>query len=139
MSAVRRPTPLACCLLAGLTACHSSPPPDPAAPRDVVDLERFAVSKDGRRLGSVVHREIRDPRAPVRYYMVENATGQWLGYVDAQGRVFRFEPFHAQERFLGIYTMDTGLGLLYDVDAPVRITAEPDGSRLREASAPRPR
>ena len=117
--------------LGGLAACHSpSLRPDPVAPREVVELQRYAVSKEGRRLGTLVRREILDPLQPVRYYLVENAVGQWLGYCDDQGRFYRYEPFAERERFLGVYTMDMGLGLLYDVAAPVRIVPE-----AREATA----
>jgi hypothetical protein len=123
-------------VLAAAPACRTEVTTiDPAAPREVVVHGRFAVSKDGRRLGTMVHREIRDPRGPVQQFLVENEFGQWLGYLDAQGRVFRYEPFADEERFLGVYTMDSGLGLLYDVDAPVRITLDPTSAR--EASAPR--
>lgn len=123
------------CLAGLVAACHSPAlPPDPAAPRQVIDVQRFAVSKDGRRLGTLVQREIRDPQRPVRYYLVENAAGQWLGYVDEQGRFYRYEPFVERERFLGVYPMDKGLGLLYDVGAPLRIVPE-----AREAAASRER
>lgn len=97
------------------------------------------MSKDGRRLGTLVHREIRDPSGPVRYYLVENEAGQWLGYADADGRFFRYEPFRTEERFLGVYGMDSGLSLLYDVATPLRIVPEPGSAGAREASAPRPR
>lgn len=116
-------------------ACRSEPAArDDAAPREVVEVERFAVTKDGRRLGTLVQREIRDPRGPVRYYLVENEAGQWLGYLDAQGRLYRYEPFRTDERFLGVHTMDSGLALLYDVPAPVRIAPEESDARPREAA-----
>jgi hypothetical protein len=110
--------------------CHAPPAPDHAAPRAVVELQRYAVSKDGQRIGTLVQREIRDPEHPLRYYLVENAAGQWLGYADDQGRFYRYEPFAAHERFLGIYTMDAGLGVLYEVTGPVRVTPE-----VRDAAA----
>jgi len=103
----------------------------------VVDLARFAVSKEGRRLGTLVHREIRDPRGPVRYYLVENESGQWLGYADAEGRFYRYEPFRASERFLGMYPMDRGLALLYEVTTPLHITADERRGGAREAAASR--
>src|SRR5688500_702916 len=113
-------------LLLATSACHTAPvaPADPVAPRQVVDRERYTVSQGGRLLGRLVAREIRDPAGPIRYYLVENAAGQWLGYVDAQGRFYRYEPFVADERFLGVYTMEKGLGLLYEVTPPLRIVPD---------------
>jgi len=124
-------------LLAVLAACNTAPEPaDPAAPRPVRELGRYTVSQGGRVLGTLVQREIDDPEAPIGYWLIENAAGQWLGYADAQGRFYRYEPFAPQERFLGVFTMDKGLALLYDVAPPLRI--EPQADRAaREASAPR--
>ncbi len=102
--------------------------------RPVIELQRFAVTAQGRHLGTLVQREICDPNQPVRYYLVENAAGQWLGYADEQGRFYRYEPFAERERFLGIYPMDKGLGLLYDVNEPLRIAPE-----AREATADKDR
>lgn len=125
-------------VLAVVAGCRSAAPePDPAAPRPVHELGRYTVRKDGRRLGTLVYREIDDPRGAVRFYLVENDAGQWLGYADPEGRFFRYEPFRADEHFLGVYTMDSGLSLLYDVQPPLSILPEARDSTAREASAPR--
>jgi hypothetical protein len=121
---------------AAAAACHGpAPAPDPVAPRAVVELARFSVHKDGARLGTLVHREIRDPSGPVRYFLVENASGQWLGYADAQGRFYRYAPFAERESFLGVYTMDKGLSVLYDVAAPLRIEPAAAAIEARPAAA----
>ncbi len=119
-------------------ACHTPPPaPVQFAPRPVVELERFAVTRGSERVGCLVHREIQDPAGPVRYWLVENAAGQWLGYIDTVGRVYRYEPFAERECFVGMYPMEQGLRLLYGGDQALRVTAE--AGAPREASAPRSR
>lgn len=117
-------------------ACHTPPPaPVQFAPRPVVELERFSVTRGSERVGRLVHREIQDPAGPVRYWQVENAAGQWLGYIDAVGRVYRYEAFAEHESFVGMYPMEQGLRLLYGGDQALRVTAE--AGAAREASAPR--
>jgi hypothetical protein len=65
----------------------------------------------------------------LRYYRAENRGHQWLGYVDLDGRVFQRLPFEEHEVFLGIYPMEKGLALLYEVDRPVRVLWERPGAR----------
>lgn len=119
-----------------LAGCHTkAPEPFPLAPRKVVELERFDVQRGSQKVGHLVHREIQDPAGPVRYYLAETASGQWLGYIDGVGRVYRYEPFADQEQFLGMYPMEQGLQLLYGAGA-LQVRAQ---AQAQEASAPRSR
>jgi hypothetical protein len=116
-----------------LLACVAPGQPDPLAPRAVREVARFESSDEaGRPLGRVLLLEIDDPVMPIRRYRVENVAGQWLGYLDANLGVHQRQPFEVEEVFLGIYPMEKGLALLYEVEGPVRLTpVELD----REASA----
>ncbi len=121
-----------------LCACAGAPAPvDPMAPRPVVDLARWRVDAGDRLVGHVLHKEIRDPAGPIRFFHVENPAGQWLGHVDTAGRVYRREVFATTEAFLGIYPMDKALELLYDEAGPLRMTPAPvqppPGRRPHEA------
>ncbi|MCC6783971.1 MAG: hypothetical protein IT457_14095 [Planctomycetes bacterium] len=108
------------------SAC-STPKPGPLDPRPVHERESWAAEANGTPLGRVVLLEIDDPAGPVRLYRVENASGQWLGWVDVAGRVWQRVPFQADEQFLGVYPMEKGLALLYEVEVPVRLAPQPDG------------
>lgn len=104
-----------------LAACSAPATDDPFAPRSVTENGRWTVQQDGETIGRVVLLEIDDPIEPILMYRAENDVGQWLGYVDAQGRVFQRVPFEDQERFRGIYPMEKGLALLYEVDGAVEL------------------
>jgi hypothetical protein len=124
------------CLPAGLLAAGcASPPADPGgAPRPVVEIDRWNVRRDSEALGQVAQMEIRDPRGAVRFYQVENARGQWLGFIDQAGRVYRREPFRDDERFLGIHTMEDALRLLYEVEGVLQLS--PGGAAAEAAAQP---
>jgi hypothetical protein len=111
-------------LVSGLVvACAAPPRPDPLAPRAVREVARFdATDAAGLPLGRVLLLEIDDPVMPIRRYRVENAAGQWLGYLDANLGVHQRQPFEVEEVFLGVYPMEKGLALLYEVVGPVRLT-----------------
>lgn len=125
----------ACVLGALLTAsCQSKPQDDnPLRPRPVREVEAWRLgSPSGAELGRMCLLEIEDPDGLIRFYRVENPAGQWVGYIDADGRVFRYEPFESREKFCGIYPMKEGLAILFGLDpaqvsvAPVPLA--PDGS-----------
>ena len=109
-------------------ACHSPRRPGPLDPRGVAIVESWRAEIAGRALGRVVLLEIQDPAAPVRLYRVENESGQWLGWVDAQGRVWQRLPFEPDDVFRGVYPMEKGLSLLYEVQVPVRLVQELEGA-----------
>jgi hypothetical protein len=103
------------------SACRAGPPPNPLEPLPVVELDSWRVVLGDVPIGRVALIEIADPVSPVRLYWVENASGQWLGYVDLQGRVYQRVPFRERERFLGMYSMENGLPLLFECEGPVRL------------------
>jgi len=106
-----------------LCACAAPARPDPLAPRAVREVARFEASDPtDRPLGRVLLLEIDDPVMPIRRYRAENASGQWLGYLDGNLGVHQRQPFEVDEVFLGVYPMEKGLALLYEVEGPVRLT-----------------
>ena len=116
-------TPGRLLLLAVLAACAAPPELPDYAPRPVRTLATFEVRQDGRYLGSLKELEIVDPRGPVRFFRVENADRQYVGFADAAGRFYKQVPFHEREQFLGIYPMESGLALLSEVEAPLTVAA----------------
>ncbi len=108
-------------LLAIAAGCRARPEPGPLEPRPVHTLETWVAESNGERLGVVSLMEIVDPAGKVRFYRAQNGSGQWLGYVDKWGRVFRSEPFVEHEVFVGTYPMEEGLALLYEQDRPVQL------------------
>lgn len=102
-------------------ACEAPPRPDPLGPRAVRSLDRWQVEWRGDVLGQVVLLEIEDPDEPVRLHRAENVAGQWLGFVDARRRVWQRVPFEETEVFRGMYTLEQGLAVLYEVDGPVEL------------------
>lgn len=99
---------------AALAACAQQRPILEYGPRPVRELDQWRVQVEDRPLGRLVLLEIEDPRGEVRFYRAENATGQWLGYIDTSGRVYQRVPFSMVEVFRGIHTMDKGLALLFE-------------------------
>lgn len=114
-----------------LLGCEATPePPQPYEPRSVREVASFEVRRGGAQVGAIRHLEIEHPTDPVAFYRVENLAGQWLGYVDASGRVYRYPAFAAREEFVGVYPMDEGVAILFDAGA------EPGGGiEIRAAAA----
>lgn len=138
MSLWRKPTPpasttIGLLVLAALGGCRTKPGPGPLDPRPVVELESWRAEIDGDAIGRVVLIEIQDREQPTRMYRVESRNGQWLGWVDLTGRVWQRVPFELEDVFRGLYPMEKGLALLYEVDAPVRLV--PEGTTAAEATA----
>ncbi|MBI5850393.1 MAG: hypothetical protein HZB39_05050 [Planctomycetes bacterium] len=116
---------VACAAL--LVACSSRPPLSPLDPRPVRERESWTAEVEGRAVGKVVLLEIEDPAGAVRLYRVENDSGQWLGWVDTAGRVWQRVPFREDDLFRGVYPMEKGLSLLYEVAVPVRLSPRDGG------------
>ncbi len=127
------------CIVVLLAACteYTVPLPDTADyfARQVLEVARWQVRQDGEDLGFLVLLEIRDPAGPIRFYRVENAGRQWVGHVGLDGRFSRRVPFQDEEEDLGIYGMESGLAVLYQVESTVEIT--PVEGTASEASLPR--
>jgi len=112
------------CLL--LCACQQpSPAPDPYQPRQVEEIAQYRVTSEGAMIGRVVEIAIRDPIWPEHRYRVENMSRQWLGYIDAKGGVYKNVPFEMREKFLGIYPMEEGLALLFELPEPPKVDTKP--------------
>jgi hypothetical protein len=109
-----------------LTSCVTAvaPSSSPIGPWPVLELERWNVHAGDRLVGRLLLLEVQDQRSPVQMYQVQNAAGQWLGYVDAQGRVYQRVPFDMTERFRGIHSMEKGLALLYEESGPLRLARD---------------
>ncbi len=129
---------------AGLAAaCETpAPPPDPLAPRPVVEKRSWQVEHEGRSLGRVAELEIQDPSGPVTRFHVETPGGQWVGWIDGQGRVYQRVPFEDDDVFRGVHSMEKAVALLYEVEPPLRLVlveeggavSSPDGGRVRDAA-----
>ena len=119
-------------VLAVLAGCASSDIPDPIGrPIPVRQLERFRVFGGDRLIGHLVLSEI----AGQRYYRVVTPTGGWVGDVHQYGRFFKSEPFRERPRELGLYTMNEGLRLLFETEAPVRVLPMEGRGAPTEAAA----
>ena len=102
-------------------ACGAPPRQDPFAPRVVNELGAWPIRRDGNTIGRLRHVEIADATGPIRRYYVDNANGKWLGYIDAQGRLYRYLPFETEEAFDGMYPMREALARLFAVDGGIEI------------------
>ncbi len=116
-----------------LVGCGSAPPPpQPYAPRPVVEVARWQIWIAGELKGHVVQLEIRDPSGPLPYYRVQDAQGRWLGHATMQGRFSRRVPFEDGEQDLGVWPMARGVAKLFEADAPAElrpVAAEADARR----------
>ena len=127
------------CAVLTLVACTSQVRQVPDAldfgPRRVVEVKRWNVQHEGEDLGYLVLLEIRDPTGPIRFYRVENQGHQWVGHVALDGRFSRRVPFQEEEQDLGIYSMNNGLVVLYQVDEGAELSLVERGG-VSEASVP---
>lgn len=108
----------------GLLVACAEPEPrqhDPLAPRTVRDVESWSLMRAGERLGRMRLVEIADPAGPIRRFYVDNPSGKMLGFVDGEGRVFRYELFATEESFDGMYPMREAVARLLDVEGEVAI------------------
>lgn len=120
-------------------ACAAPPAPDWLGPRPVREVERWDVRAGERQLGRMMLLMIEHPDGPVPFYHVENAQGQWLGYVDVTGRVYQRVPFSMTEIFRGIHPMETALALLYEEPGPLLLAGAGAAALPVEAAARRGR
>lgn len=106
-----------------LGACVAPPQPEWLGPRPVTEVERWDVLRGQRKLGQMLLLEIQGPgpEEAVPFYHVQNAQGQWLGYVDVDGRVYQRVPFSMTEIFRGIHPMEKALALLYEELGPLKL------------------
>jgi len=120
-----------------LCCCSSPPEPSPYGPRPVRELARFEVLAENGVVGEARLLEIEDGSRGGRFYLVKNDQGQWLGYIDLDGRVYQRVPFSMTEVFRGAHPMEKALSLLYEQDSPLRLVPLVEGAPA-EATARRP-
>ena len=98
------------------------------APRHVTEVEAWQVVAESRTRGRLVLLRVEDPKAPVELYRVENPHGQWVGWIDASGRVFRREPFQPDSVLVTTTTVAKGVALLLNTSATVELrpVAQPE-------------
>jgi len=112
-----------------LAGCNAPPSPrPPLQPRPVVEVERWGVFDGGTRLGDLVLLEIRDPKGLVRFYQVEDGLGRIVGSATVSGRFGRRVPFQDEEQDLGVWRLERGVAMLFDLDGPVELRVRPDGA-----------
>ncbi len=122
-------------LALSFAACGTTDQIGPLDARPVRTLERWTVHQGEQLLGQMYLLEIEDPRDSVRLYQVRNASDQRLGYMDTQGRVYKWELHKTEETFKGIYSQSEGLALLFEVEGSVDLRST-DNS-LQDASLKR--
>ena len=124
-----------------LGSCVARPVPEWYGPRPVTELERWDVQQGQRHLGQMLLLRIEGPvpDEAVPFYHVQNAQGQWLGYVDFDGRVYQRVPFSMTEIFRGIHPMEKALALLYEERGPLMLATAGGASVPVEAAARRGR
>jgi hypothetical protein len=99
-------------------------------PRSVREVLAWSVSAGDRTLGRLGRLRIEDAASPEELYFVQNNHGQWVGWIDDVGRVFRREPFHEEDVFVTTTTVQKGVALLLNASAPVELVpVEPKAQR----------
>ena len=104
-------------------------------PYKVSELEEWRVLSANVPIGRLVLLEVRGREQVLTYFRAESSGGQWVGRVARYGRFFKNEPFRPIElgpRDLGLYTMNEGLALLYEVDGPIKVTPMEGRGQLTE-------
>ncbi len=114
-------TPVTLVWLAAV-GCAVAPARLPTRGYPVKELSRRQLFSEGRLIGSLRELEIQQPQAPIRYFRVETPSGAWVGNIDQDGRFFRCEPFRDQPVDIGMFSMNKGLGRLFDIRSPIRIS-----------------
>ncbi len=98
---------------------------DPYQPRPVETVAQYPVRAEGAVIGRVLEVQIMDSTWPETRFRVENLDRQWLGFIDAKGGVYKRVPFKLEEEFLGIYPMEEGLALLFEMKNPPIVDRPP--------------
>lgn len=91
------------------------------APRHVTEVEAWTVVAAAEPCGRLVRLRVDDPKDPVELYRVENRHGQWVGWIDASGRVFRREPFQKDAVLVTTTTVAKGAAVLLNTSATVEL------------------
>lgn len=123
-----------CLLLAfiPLVACETTKtiiPVDYSA-REVVELARWSVESEEKVLGEVVKYEVRGAAPSEQFFRVTDYAGRWVGQVTSNGRFSRRTPFDG-DLDLGIFSMKSGVKLLFEATGSVRLKPVPIDTDLQ--------
>ncbi len=104
---------------------------DPYGPRKLVLLRKWKVMSQGKTIGWVREFRIPSPREDIRFDLVENELGQWIGWIDTHGRVFKFFPF--EEKQGPVYTgpFEKGVEFLLLPGRALELVPVPAGGRKK--------
>ena len=114
-------------------ACVSETTPHLPEPLPVSLLERFRVMQGEDLVGYLLYQEI----AGRRYYRIITPSGGWVGDATEALQFYKNEPFRDRPRFVGVFTMKEGLGVLFERDSGLTILPEEGRGEPTEASAHR--
>lgn len=124
------------------TACVTDSATHPALqagkPYKVTQLEQWQVLSAGKPIGRLLLVKVTGTDQVLTYFRAETSAGQWVGRVGRDGRFYKNEPFRPVElgpRDLGLYPMNQGLALLYEVEGPITVVPMKGRGRLTEAAA----
>ena len=118
------------CVCLAAAGCVNAPSFDPAQPRRVDALHSWDVVDDQAVVGHLTLLRMDGPEERPSFYRVTNAHGQWLGFIDRQGRVYQRVPFAETELFRGMHPLPQALRILCGRNGDLRLRdegAEPDG------------
>ncbi|GAB4158631.1 MAG: hypothetical protein Fur0037_26100 [Planctomycetota bacterium] len=132
------PFPIRAFLLfaAASPGCRSTPPPAPFEGHRVVEVRRWELKDGAARVGWLLLLEIDTRDAPLRFYRVLNASGQWAGHATLQGRFSRRVPFRDGEEDMGLFGLAQGARVLLGLSRDPEIVPW-SGARAVEADSGR--
>ena len=131
-------TACALCTTGCVTESTSHPVSPAGAFYRVKQIEEWRVLSAGKPIGRLLLLKVRGAGQVLTYFRAETSAGQWLGRVGRDGRFYKNEPFRPIElgpRDLGLYPMNQGLALLYEVEGPITVTPMEGRGQLTEAAA----
>jgi len=108
-----------------LAGCRGSPPPfEPLAPRPVRELRCLEVRAGGERAGWLRFLAVQGPAGGRPFWRVENRFGQWVGWIDRNGRVFRNRPHRERPEQVGSGSLAEGARILLGLEARPDLVGE---------------
>lgn len=113
-------------LFAAASACRSTPTPNPfpGSPIEGATLSQFAIELDRERVGVLLEADFRGALAE-RRFLVQNAFGQQIGFVDALGRAYRYRVADGEPEHCATGTMEENLRAILRLPRTPRVIAIP--------------
>ena len=105
---------------------------DPFAPKKLILVKEWVVKKDGEILGRVKELEIPINGRNSSFKLVENKFGQWLGWIDSKGRVFKFTPFSNSNAPIYTGPFKKGVLKLFAKESNLKIILLSRGKDIKE-------